>query len=108
MAEVEDTVNFQVDKPERLARIAYRIQPVSPINGQYFSTNDTLVFRWKAPADSVKARFVILDDISHKTVYYSRVNLSDSIFILFPGMLPPGKYIWYVHDTLTLNYFSIK
>ena len=108
MAEVVDTVLLQQDQPEKLAKIRYRIQLITPVDEQLFTKKDTLVFHWAAPADTVKISFGILDQTTRQIIFHTGVLLSDTQYTLYPGMLPPGKYAWYLQDTLNMNYFTIK
>lgn len=108
MAEVADSVIFHRDKPEKLAKVRYNIQLISPVNDQQYTGKDTLVFRWTAPVDTVNISFGIMDSKTRRIVFRSGVSLSDAVFTLYPGMLPPGKYAWYLQDTMKMNHFTIK
>jgi len=108
MTKVADTALLHRDIPEKLAKIEYNIQLTTPANKQQYTSEDTLVFHWTAPLDTTKIGFGILDNATHQIVFHSRVSLSDTLFILYPGLLPAGKYAWYLQDTLNMNYFTIK
>jgi hypothetical protein len=107
MAESSDTLLFQMDKPEKLTKITYAIQLVSPENKQSFILGDTIVFQWKSPVDTVKTELLIKSISDNKVVFQFADHPTNTVR-LASEILGPGEYTWFVRDTTNLRFFTIK
>ncbi|RLD44813.1 MAG: hypothetical protein DRI89_02685 [Bacteroidetes bacterium] len=107
MADVADTITFQMDKPDKLAKLKYVIQLISPENKQSFNVGDTIEFLWKSPVDTARIELLIKNRNNNETVFQIADYTKDH-FSIASETLTPGEYTWSIQDTTNSRFFTIK
>ena len=107
MAETAGTIIFQIDKPDKLAKIHYAVQLISPENKQSFTRGDTIEFRWKPSADTVSVKLWIQKRNNNENVF-QQSSLTKDYMLFSTGNMAPGEYVWSVQDSTNKRFFTIK
>ena len=107
MAETADTIVFQIDAPDKLAKLKYAIQLISPENEQSFIVGDTIDFLWKSPVDTARIELLVKNRSNNETVFQI-MDYTKDYFRLASETLAPGEYTWSVQDTTNSRFFTIK
>ncbi len=108
MAMRRDSIVLHTDRPEKLTTIQYKPVLFSPANNAVYTIQDTLTFRWKIPDIHGNTILVIRKRNTHTNLYKLSVTGKDTTLLFTQGKLAPGNYEWFVHDTNTKRYFTIK
>ena len=104
----DSTEVLRVDKPENYASVD-TVAPllVSPLKDELFAVTSEIRLRWE-DTSGLEADLLVRNKQDKLLLIRKKILLSDGVFTIHPGMLPKGKYIWYINDTLRKGSFEIK
>jgi hypothetical protein len=108
MAAEDSTEVLRMDKPENYAAVdTLTAVLVSPLQGEVFTSTSEIRLQWE-DVTGREAELMIQNEQDKLVLIRKRILLSEGVFAIQPGMLPKGKYNWYIDDTLQKGSFEIK
>lgn len=104
----EKRYKTHIELQENKASINYldTIILVSPVNNSIIRLNDSIIFKWTPPADSIE-NLIIENRINGKIILDNKITKGMEIFGLPPSFLPVGEYSWYIKRLSTKGSFRI-
>lgn len=107
MAESDSVEMLRMDEPENFGlKRVLSVNVIEPVYGASFTPNDSISLKWNSEFTD-EAELVIMSETDKVVLIRKRIKLSDSIYTIDKGLLPEGKFTWYIDDTINKGSFKI-
>lgn len=109
MAEDSQNETLKIDNPTNYAKfteIERNVEIVSPIEFQAFQQGKNVILKWQSESLGT-AQIAVLKFGQEEILFFTEIVLSDREFVLPNKNLEPGKYIWYINDTVLSGSFKV-
>jgi hypothetical protein len=110
MADDKQNEVLKIDKPTNYAKMNdfdSKVEIVSPTEFQTFRQGNEIVLKWQT--ESLETAKIVVSKFGQQEVlFFSEIVLSDHEFVLPAKNFEPGKYTWYINDTVLSGSFKVE
>lgn len=110
MAEENPKETLKIDEPRNYAKLndlERNVEIVSPIKFQTIKQGSDVILKWHSESLGT-AKIVVSKFDQDEILFFTEIVLSDHEFVLPDKNLEPGKYTWYINDTILSGSFKVE